>query len=164
MAPGYNPQGRAPGLRQGLGDRVTSSLPQTPASALPPRRRIPHARAWNIAARTVHLAATGTLLGGHVFGVPAAQLYTALGVAIASGAVLVGLEWYASASWAHQGCALILYAKLALLCLVPWVWAWRVPILFAVVGLASFGSHAPRTIRHYSIVFRRVMTDATSSV
>jgi hypothetical protein len=141
-----------------------SSLPQAPASAIPPRRRIPYARAWNIAARTVHLAATGTLLGGHVFHVPAAQLYSALWVVIASGAVLIVLEMYASMHWAHQGCALILYAKLGLICLIPWLWDFRVPILLAVVTLASIGSHAPRTIRHYSVVFKRVMAEPTSSV
>ena len=36
-----------------------------------PRRRLPHSRWWNIAARTVHLAATGVLLGGHAFGADA---------------------------------------------------------------------------------------------
>ncbi|MEI6666823.1 MAG: hypothetical protein WCP29_01605 [Acidobacteriota bacterium] len=139
---------------------MMTSVPQSAAAS---RRRLPYARAWNIAARTVHLAATGTLLGGHVFGVPAVQLYPALWVAIGSGAALIALEMYATAHWAHQGCALILYAKLGLLCLVPWLWAYRVPMLLAVVALASFGSHAPRTIRHYSVVFGRVMTDPTSS-
>ncbi len=141
-----------------------SSPPHVPVPAMTPRRRLPYARAWNIIARTVHLAATGTLLGGHVFGVPAVHLYAALWVAIGSGAALIFLEMYASIHWAHQGCALILYAKLGLLCLIPWLWNYRVPILLAVVTLASVGSHAPRTIRHYSVVFKRVMAAPTSSV
>ena len=141
-----------------------SSLPQVAGQAITPRRRMPYARAWNIAARTVHLAATGTLVGGHVFHVPADNLYTALWVAIASGAALIFLEMYASVHWAHQGCALILYVKLGLVCLIPWLWDYRVAILLAVVALASIGSHAPRTIRHYSVVFKRVMTEPTSSV
>lgn len=141
-----------------------SSLPQVTGQAATPRRTIRWARLWNICARTVHLAATGTLLGGHVFHAPVEQLYAPLWVAIGSGAILIGLEMYASAHWAHQGCALILYAKLGLLCLIPWLWDYRVPILLAVVALASVGSHAPRTIRHYSVVFRRVMAEPTSSV
>jgi hypothetical protein len=141
-----------------------SSVPQNPGQPVTPRRRLPGARAWNIAARTVHLAATGTLLGGHVFDVPAVHLYTALWIAIGSGAALMALELYASPHWAHQGCALMVYAKLGLLCLIPWLWQYRVPILFGVVALASIGSHAPRTIRHYSIVFKRVMAEPTSSV
>lgn len=112
----------------------------------------------------MHLAATGVLLGGHVFHVPAGQLVLPLWVAIGSGAALIILELLASVHWAHQGCALILYAKLGLLCLIPWLWDYRVPILLAVVALASVGSHAPRTIRHYSVVYKRVMTEPTSSV
>lgn len=139
----------------------------TPAAAtiLPTvSRRLRYGRAWNIAARTVHIAATGILLGGHVFDVPPSELYVALGTAIVTGAVLIGLELYTTPHWAHQGCALVVYAKLAVLCAIPFCWAYRVPLLLVVVTLASLGSHAPRSIRHYSIVFRRVMVGPTSSV
>ena len=70
------------------------------------RRHLPYSRWWNIAARTVHLAATGVLL-----------------------------------------------------CAIPFMWDYRVPMLLAVVGLASIGSHAPRKLRHYSVWYRRVMID-----
>lgn len=123
------------------------------------RRHLPHARWINIAARTVHLAATGTLLGGHVFGAPADALRPFLWVAVATGAVLIALEIYPTGHWLHQGCALAVYAKLALLCAIPFVWDYRVPLLLAVVVLASAGSHAPRRLRHYSVIFRRVMAD-----
>jgi hypothetical protein len=122
-------------------------------------RRLPHGRWWNIAARTVHLAATGTLLGGHVFAVAPDRLWPFLWIAIASGALLILIELYPSGHWLHQGCALAVYAKLGLLGLVPLFWEHRVPLLLATVALASVGSHAPRWIRHYSIVFKRVMVD-----
>jgi len=124
-----------------------------------PRRHLPGSRWLNIAARTVHLAATGTLLGGHVFGADAATLWPLLWVAIASGAAMIAVELYPTAHWAHQVCALVVYAKLGLLCLVPFAWEWRVPLLLGVLVLASVGSHAPRRIRHYSVVYRRVMVD-----
>jgi hypothetical protein len=123
------------------------------------RRRIPHARTWNIAARTVHIAVTGILLGAHVFDVPADRLWPYLWIAIATGSVLIALEVYPEGHWLHQGCALALYAKLALLSLVPFFWESRVLILLAVVLIASVGSHAPRRLRHYSVVFKRVMVD-----
>jgi hypothetical protein len=123
------------------------------------RRRIPHGRTWNIAARTVHIAATGILLGAHVFDVPADRLWPYLWIAIATGSVLIALEVYPEGHWLHQGCALALYAKLALLCLIPFFWESRVPILLAVVVFASVGSHAPRRLRHYSVVLKRVMVD-----
>jgi hypothetical protein len=124
-----------------------------------PRRCLRHSRWWNIGARTVHLAATGILLGGHVFGAGAGPLMPLLWVAIASGAVMMAIELYPTAHWAHQVCALFVYAKLGVLCLVPFLWAHRVPLLLAVLVLASVGAHAPRRVRHYSVWFRRVMVD-----
>jgi hypothetical protein len=124
-----------------------------------PRRHLPFARWWNIAARTVHLAATGTLLGAHMFGVDPGALHPLLWTAIATGGVMIAVEVYPSAHWAHQVCALFVYAKLLILCLIPWLWEYRAPLLLAVVALASVGSHAPRRIRHYSIWYRRVMAD-----
>jgi hypothetical protein len=124
-----------------------------------PRRRLPHSRWWNIGARTAHLAATGLLLGGHAFGAGADTLMPLLWVAIASGAAMIAIEVYPTAHWAHQVCALFVYAKLGALCLVPFLWEQRVPLLLAVVVLASVGSHAPRRVRHYSLWYRRVMAD-----
>jgi hypothetical protein len=124
-----------------------------------PRRRLAHARWWNIAARTVHLAATGTLLGGHVFQVPPETLNPLLWTAIVTGGVMIAVEVIPSAHWAHQVCAVFVYVKLLILCLVPLLWAYRVPMLLAVLVLASVGSHAPRRVRHYSLWYRRVMVE-----
>ena len=99
--------------------------------------KLPHARWWNIAARTVHIAAVGVLLGGHVFDIPADRLTAALVVAVASGVALMAIEIYPSAHWAHQVCALAVYVKVALLCAIPFAWAARVPILLLVVAIAS---------------------------
>jgi hypothetical protein len=123
------------------------------------RRQLPYGRWWNIAARTVHIAATGILLGGHVFDAPPNALLPALSVAIVSGAALIAIEMYPSAHWAHQVCALGVYLKLILLCAVPFAWAYRVPILLLVVAIASVGAHMPRKFRHYSVVYRRVMAE-----
>lgn len=124
-----------------------------------PLRALPHARTWNIAWRTAHLAATGTLLGGHVFDVPEGRLRTVLGLAIATGTGLLAVEAYPSARWLYQGRGLLVLLKLALLCLVPWYWPWRVPILLLVLVLASVGSHMPRRFRYHSLVHRRVLEE-----
>jgi hypothetical protein len=135
-------------------------MPRLSALLFPdPRRRLPHSRWWNIAARTVHLAATGALLGGHVFGAEAAALMPLLWVAIGSGTALIAIELYPTAHWAHQACALFVYAKIGVLCLVPFMWEQRVPLLLAALAIASVGSHAPRRVRHYSLRYRRVMAD-----
>lgn len=120
-----------------------------------PRRRLPHARAWNVGARTVHLAATGTLLGGHVFGAPADALVPWLWAAIASGAVMFAVELYTSFDWLTQVGGLAVLAKLVLLCAIPFAWQARVPILFAVVVIAGVGAHMPGKYRHYSLLYGR---------
>jgi hypothetical protein len=140
--------------------RAKDPMPRLSALFFPdPRRRLPHSRWWTITARTVHLAATGVLLGGHVFGGESAALRPLLWVAIASGAAMIAIELYPTAHWAHQVCALFVYVKLGVLCLVPFMWEHRVPMLLAVVAIASVGSHAPRRVRHYSLLYRRVMAD-----
>lgn len=101
----------------------------------------------------------GVLLGGHTFGVRTDLLMPYLWTAIGSGSALIALEVYPDGHWLHQGCGLAIYAKLALLCLIPFFWEARVPILLAVVVLSSVVAHAPRKLRHYSVVYKRVMVD-----
>jgi hypothetical protein len=48
-------------------------------------------------------------------------------------------------------------AKLVLVALVPWCWPWRLPILLAVVVIASVGSHMPARFRYYSVIYRKVL-------
>jgi hypothetical protein len=98
----------------------------------------------------------GVLVGGHAFDVPAVRLYPALWATIATGAILVGLEAFSLRfRWAVQGRGLMVIAKLALLVVVPVAWPIRVPILLAVIVLASVGSHMPARFRYYSVVERR---------
>jgi hypothetical protein len=122
-----------------------------------PPRRLPHARAWNVASRTVHLAAISVLMGGHFFAVPWDRLVPWLWVAIASGGTLMAIELYPSLDWLAQGSGLFVLAKLALLAAVPFAWGVRVPILFTVLALAAVGSHMPGRYRHYSFIYRRNM-------
>jgi hypothetical protein len=124
-----------------------------------PRRRLRYGRVWNVGARTVHLAATGTLLGGHVYGAAPDVLLPWLWVAIASGAVMLAVELYSSLDWLTQVGGLVVVVKLALLCAIPFAWSARVPILFAVVAIAGVGAHMPGKYRHYSLLYGRVIKD-----
>jgi len=122
-----------------------------------PVRELPYARAWNIAFRTAHLAVTGVLLGGHAYDVAAERLYMVLWLCIATGAALIFVEAYPSLRWLYQGRGLMVLAKLLLLCLIPWLWPYRLVLLILVVILASVGSHMPSRFRYYSVVHRRVI-------
>ncbi len=116
-----------------------------------------NARFWNIALRTAHLAAMGILLGGHAFDVPPSRLVVALGSTVGTGIALVVVETGGHLLWFHQGRGLMTLAKLVLVAAVPWFWDYRLPILLAVVGLASVGSHMPARFRYYSVVYGKVI-------
>jgi hypothetical protein len=116
-----------------------------------------HARFWNIALRTAHLAAMGVLLGGHAFDVPAERLLVALWSTVGTGIALGVVETGGRLLWLHQGRGLMTLAKLALVATVPWFWQYRLPILLVVVALASVGSHMPGRFRYYSLLYRKVI-------
>lgn len=125
---------------------------QSPAKRPP----IPYARAWSIAFRTVHIVAISILVGGHAFGAPADQLRPLLYGAIVSGVGMATIETYPSLQILHQGWGLLLFLKLALLCVVLIAWSYRLPILIAVMIIGSVGSHMPRKFRHYSLLYGSV--------
>ena len=102
----------------------------------------------NIAARTVHIAAAGTLLGGHVFGIAPERLVPWLYWTVITGAALIAIEAYPSWRWCLEGRAAMVILKAVLVALVPWLWPYRVFLLMAVVVLGSVGSHMPRRFRH----------------
>ena len=116
---------------------------------------LPHARFWNIAARTIHIAATGALFGGYCFGVDGVQLRPWLECTIASGALLALLEAYPTFRWWHEMRAAMTFGKVLLLAALPWFWEYRVQVLMAVIALGSVGSHMPRGFRYYSFLERR---------
>lgn len=119
--------------------------------------RIPYARAWNIGTRTAHIAVTSVLVGGHVFNVSTTELVPWLYATIVTGVMLIVLEAFPRWCWFYQGRGLFVIAKLLLLAAIPWAWDYRVPILFAVIVIASVGSHMPGRFRYYSVVHRRVL-------
>ncbi len=120
-----------------------------------PPRRLRYGRAVNVALRTLHIGAFGTLLGGHVFGVQPERLIPALAVTVASGAGLVALELYQTVRWLVLAKGVVVLAKLALLACVPFFWEARVPILLAVIVLASASAHMPARFRNQPLLCRR---------
>jgi hypothetical protein len=126
---------------------------------LQPRRSrsLPYPRFFKIAFRTAHLMAISTLVGGHAFGGPVSTLKPVLYVAIVTGGGLIFLETYPSLHFLFELWWLMVLGKLILLCLIPFFWARRFPILLVVVAIASVGSHMPLRFRHYSLLYRKVI-------
>jgi hypothetical protein len=111
-----------------------------------------HFRAMNIALRTAHICTAGVVAGGHVFDISPERLLSWTWPAVLTGAALVLLEAYPGWRYVCEGRGAMVVAKLALLCLIPWQWDARVPILIAVMVIGSVGSHMPKKHRHYRIV------------
>lgn len=116
-------------------------------------------RALNIALRTAHIGSMGVLLGGHAFDIAPERLKAALWLTLGTGLALGAVESGARLLWFHQGRGFMTMAKLVLLCLVPLFWDYRLPLLLAVVVVASVGSHMSGRYRYYSVLYRRVIHD-----
>lgn len=114
----------------------------------------------NILLRTAHIAVMGILLGGHAFDVAPERLIVVLWLTIGTGLGLVAAESRFRPLWLHQGRGIMTMAKLLLLCTVLVAWDYRVPILLAVVVIASVGSHMSSKFRYYSVVYREVIPDS----
>ncbi len=120
-------------------------------------RSFPYGRLCKITLRTAHLMAISVLVGGHAFSAPVHSLRPLLYVALVTGLGMMLLEAYPSPHFVFEGWGLLLLGKLALLCCIPFAWKQRLPILLAVVAIASIGSHMPARFRHYSLLYRRVI-------
>jgi hypothetical protein len=115
-------------------------------------------RALNIALRTAHIGTMGILLGGHAFDIAPERLQLTLWLTIGTGLALAVVEIAGpKLLWFHQGRGLMTMAKLLLICVVPFAWDHRLPILLAAVVIASVGSHMPARFRYYSIRYREVI-------
>ena len=111
-------------------------------------------RAMNIALRTAHICTAGGVAGGHVFDIAPERLLSWTWPAVFTGAALMILEAYPSWRYVCEGRGALVVGKLALLCLIPWQWNARVPVLIAVMVIGSIGSHMPKKYRYYPVLFR----------
>lgn len=128
-----------------------------------PSNSIPHARYWNIALRTAHIAVTGVLVGGHVFGIGVERLVPWLYLTVATGSGLIVLEAYPNWRWCCQVRGTTVIVKLLLTSLVAWLWDYRVFLLMSVVVLGSVASHMPGRFRHRSLADFLRLSDPPSA-
>ena len=122
-----------------------------------PLRRFRGERAWQVAARSVHIAAMGLLLGGVAFAAPERSLVLPVALTLASGLLLLGIDLWKGGSYFTQGNGVATLLKLALLGLGQLLPAARLEWYLAATVVASIGSHMPRTWRHWSFLHRRVI-------
>ena len=123
------------------------------------RRSFRGERAVQIAARTVHIAAMGLVLGGVAYAVPQHRLDLPVALTIASGLVLLGVDLWKGGAYLVQGNGVAVLVKLALLGVGQFLPGQRLEWYLAATVVASVGSHMPRAWRHWSFVHRRVLED-----
>jgi len=114
-------------------------------------------RVVKVAARTVHIVAMALVLGGVAYAAPVSALELPIGLAIASGLLLLGLDLWKSGTWLTQGGGVAVLLKLALLGLGQWFPAARFECYLAAAAIASIGAHMPKFWRHWSFLHRRVL-------
>lgn len=105
-----------------------------------------------ILSRTVHIAVASVLFGGSVVLTPFASLLPWHHLTLASGCILVLLEFQHDHRWPHRGKGLlgILHISLAgLIHLVPHL---TIPLLWTILITGCIGSHMPRRFRHWSLL------------
>jgi hypothetical protein len=127
-----------------------------------PPRSLPYNRGIGIGFRTLHLLASGLLVGGHAFEAEPQRLVGLLYLTVGSGVGLILLELYRSCDWVYQAMGVLVILKTAITVLAGFWWAQRVPLLCIVVVLGSVGSHMPANYRHYSVRHGRVLYDQSS--
>jgi len=126
-------------------------------SAPRPPRTFRGARAVQVAARTVHIAAMALVLGGVAYAARERALVLPLAFTIASGLLLLGIDLWKGGAYLVQGNGVGVLLKLALLGLGQLFPAARLECYIAATAVASIGSHMPRTWRHWSFLHRRVL-------
>jgi hypothetical protein len=143
---------------------MTRAEGTAPGGGAQRERRVEHAprifhgmRVVKIAARTVHIVAMALVLGGVAYAAPLSALELPIGLVIASGLLLLGLDLWKSGTWLTQGGGVAVLLKLASLGLGQWFPAARFEFHLAAATIASIGAHMPKSWRHWSFLHRRVL-------
>jgi hypothetical protein len=111
-------------------------------------------RAWQIGARTVHIAAMAMVVGGVAWG-RATELTAPIALTVASGLALLGIDLWRGGTFFLEGRGLAVLLKLALLGAGVLLAPIRLEAHLAAITIASIGSHMPKTWRHWSLAARR---------
>jgi len=106
----------------------------------------------SITARTSHIAVTAVLFGGFILYVPFSSLTQWHSLTIATGCLLLVLEWLHDRRWLHRAKGLLGLLHLSLCLLIHFLPNLAVPLLWAILITGCIGSHMPRRYRHWSFL------------
>ena len=107
-------------------------------------------RWFNILVRTCHIGVSAVLFGGCVLLVPFARLTFWHHLTIASGCVLLGLEWLHDKRWPHRNKGLLAIVHVSLAIGIHLHPELIVPLLWMILVSGCIGSHMPYKYRNWS--------------
>lgn len=129
----------------------------TPSNTIDKNRRPTWMRVLDVMLRTAHIGVAGILLGGLIFQVSYFNLQIWHNLTIITGFGLLMLELRHSLSWPHQVRGLVGIVHIGLPGLAHLFPALVVPLTWGALVTGGVGSHMSRKLRHWSIVYRKVV-------
>ncbi len=128
-----------------------------------PPRDFSFRRGVRILLRTVHILTAGVLLGGYIFGEPAAALEPWLWGTVISGLLVLATDLHASLAVLFEVRGIAVLIKTILLILAAVFWEERVLLLMSALAIGVVSSHMPRQYRHKLLLFQdQIVTDQRS--
>lgn len=113
--------------------------------------------------RTLHLVGVAGVGGGVLFGLDGSVWNGYWWLTLASGTLMMLIDLASNPLWLIQIRGLVIVGKLVLVALIGSFPRWDPALLIAVVVLSGIISHAPSSIRYYSIFHRRVVTSTSDT-
>jgi len=124
-------------------------VPSVPAEGAT-NRQSDGMRWFNILVRTCHIGVSAVLFGGCVLLVPFARLALWHHLTIASGCLLLGLEWLHDKRWPHRNKGLLAIVHISLAFAIHLHPDRIVPLLSMILISGCIGSHMPYKYRNWS--------------
>jgi hypothetical protein len=121
----------------------------------PHHRHVPGRRWWMTGLRTVHLVGIAGIGGAYLLGNAPPGWQTYLWLTLASGVAMAALEVWLNGIWLVQLRGIAVFAKLLLLGAIPLYPAMGAPLFILVLVISGVVSHAPASLRHYSVLHGR---------
>ncbi|MBA1446239.1 MAG: hypothetical protein M3H12_19935 [Chromatiales bacterium] len=118
-------------------------------------RYLPGHRWINIGLRTLHLIGIAGVGGGYLYAAADETWRIYLDLCLASGLLLSLLFIYANGIWLLQLRGHVIMLKLLLLYAIALWPSLSMPLLLMILALSGWISHAPGSVRYYSIFYRR---------